>query len=118
MANKLCTMGYFLKRMRDNGYMVDRVFVRYALTDPRTWTVVIDPGCASILCTCYQNSPEPGQFYFELSDGGQIIPGKYFKLETNSIETFITYLVQFGINNKAQSINRQETAEEEAVITN
>jgi len=100
MANKLTTMGYFVKRLRDSGYMVDKLFDSYALTDPRTWTIVIDPRCASIFCTCYQNSPELGDFYFELYDGGQFINGR-LSLKTSSIETFVEWLVKFGINNKA-----------------
>ena len=101
MGNKLTTMGYFMKRLRDSGYVVDRLFMTYSMTDSRTWSVVIDPGCASIFVTCYQNDPEMGQSYFELFDGGKFIPGR-LKLETNSIETFIGYLVNFGINNKSK----------------
>lgn len=110
MANKLTTMGYFIKRLRDSGYVVDRVYVKYSMTDPRAWTVVIDPGCGSIICTCFQNAPEPGKFYFELSDGGQYIPGKFVKLETSSIETFISWLVKFGINNKSRAYQNKKKA--------
>lgn len=101
-TNKLTTLGYFMKRLRDNGYVVDRLFTGYAMVDSRAWTVVIDPGCATIFCTCYQNDPEIGEAYFEMYDGGRFIPGR-LKLETNSIETFITHLVKFGINNKHRS---------------
>jgi len=101
MANKITTMGYFIKRLRDSGYIVDRLYDRYSITDPRSWTCIIDPGVASIFCTCYQNDPNMGASYFEIYDGGQFIPGK-FKIETSSIETFIEWLVKFGINNKAK----------------
>lgn len=106
MANKLTTMGYFMKRLRDSGYIVDRLFQGYSMVDSRTWSVVIDPGCASIFVTCYQNDPEPGKSYFEIYDGGRFIPGR-FKIDTNSIETFIGYLVEFGINNKAKSYEHE-----------
>jgi len=106
MANKLTTMGYFVKRLRDSGYVIDRGFNGYSMIDSRSWTVVIDPGCASIFCTCYQNDPEPGSHYFEMYDGGKFIPGR-LKLETNSIETFIEYLVKFGINNKSNYYNNR-----------
>ena len=105
MANKLTTMGYFMKRLRDSGYVVDRVFTGYSMIDARTWTVVVDPGCASLLVTCYQNDPEPGTSYFEMYDGGRFIPGR-LKLETSSIETFIGYLVKFGINNKYKAYEK------------
>jgi len=102
MANKLTTMGYFIKRLRDSGYVVDRLYLNYSQTDPRSWSVVIDPRGASIFCTCYQNDPSLGSVYFEIYDGYQFIPSR-FKIETSSIETFIEYLVKFGINNKARS---------------
>lgn len=102
MTNKLTTLSYFMKRLKDNGYMVYKLFTGYSMLDSRTWTVVLDPGCASIFVTCYTNDPELGKSYFELYDGGKFIPGR-LKLETSSIETFIRYLVKFGINNKYPS---------------
>jgi|TARA_R110002126_G_scaffold122632_3_gene264419 hypothetical protein len=107
MANKLTTMGYFMKRLRDSGYVVDRLFTGYSMIDARTWTVVVDPGCASLFVTCYQNDPEIGRAYFEMYDGGKFIPGR-LKLETSSIETFISYLVKFGISNKSRNYPRSE----------
>lgn len=101
MANKLTTMGYFIKRLRDSGYVVDRLYTNYAYSDPRSWSVVIDPRNASIFCTCYQNDPSLGSTYFEIYDGGQYIPGR-FKIETSSVETFVEWLVKFNINNKAR----------------
>jgi len=99
--NKLTTLGYFIKRLRDSGYMVERLYTNYAVTDPRAWSVVIDPGCASLFCTCYQNDPELNTSYLEIYDGGQYIKPGRLKIETNSIEVFITYLVKYGINNKS-----------------
>lgn len=114
MSNKLTTLGYFKKRMRDSGYIVDDLFRYYAFTDPRSWTVIIDPGVASILCTCYENaSPDNmkqsqiGDFYFELYDGGQFIPNR-FVIKTSSIEVLIEYLVKFNIDNKSSQYNRPQ----------
>lgn len=106
MANKLTTLGYFMKRLRDSGYMVDRLYTNYSITDPRSWSVVIDPRCASIFCTCYQNDPELNASYFEIYDGGQFIKPGRVKIETSSIEVFITYLVKYGINNKTRNYTR------------
>ncbi len=113
-ANKLTTLGYFIKRLRDSGYVVDKMFTSYGPADPRAWTVIIDPNVASVLCTCYINDPMLGESFFEIHDGGQFIPQRLFKIKTNSIEVFVEYLVKFGINNKAESYphnrhsNRQE----------
>lgn len=101
--NKLTTAGYFMKRLRDSGYIVDRIFINYSQVDPRAWTVIIDPNVASVLCTCYINDPILGESFFEIHDGGQFIPQRLFKIKTSSIEVFVSYLVKFGINNKAES---------------
>ena len=107
MGNKLTTMGYFMKRLRDNGYIVNRLYTGYSVIDSRSWTVIIDPGCASLFVTCYQNDPELGHSYLEMYDGGKFIPGR-LKLETSSIETLIGYLVKFGINNKSKNYPNTE----------
>jgi len=69
---------------------------------------MIDPGHASIFCTCYVNHGDMfGETYFEFYDGGQFIPEK-FKLKTDSIEVIITYLVKYGINNKSELYNSKQ----------
>jgi hypothetical protein len=98
--NKITTCSYFIKRLRDSGYVVDKLFGEYNYIDPRTWTVIVDPNVASIIITCYNNHNEMGEEYFEMHDGGQFIPDR-FKIKTSSIEVVIEYLVKFGINNKA-----------------
>lgn len=105
MSNKLTTQGYFIKRLRDSGYQVDKLYAEYNDLDPRAWTIIIDPGGASVFCTCYRNYPELGDTYFEIYDGGQFIPSK-LKIQTSSIEIFIEYLVKFGINQKNTSYNQ------------
>jgi hypothetical protein len=102
--NKLTTVGYFIKRLRDSGYVTDKVFTDYAEHDPRAWTVIIDPKVASVFITCFNNHNSFGEEYFEMHDGGQFIPDR-FKLKTSSIETVIEYLIKFGINNKALAYN-------------
>jgi hypothetical protein len=121
MANKLTTLGYFKKRMRDSGYIVDDSFRNYSQMDPRAWTVIIDPGVASVFCTCFVNAnkddlenSQVGDFYFELHDGGQYIPS-HLMLKTSSIEVLIEYLVKFGINNKAAQYNNNQQYVEKAV---
>jgi hypothetical protein len=98
--NKITTLSYFLKRLRDSGYVTDKLFTDYGKHDPRSWTVVIDPRVASVLVTCYNNHNELGEEYFEIYDGGQFVPDN-FKIKTSSIEVLIEYLVKFGINNKS-----------------
>jgi len=100
MANKLTTLGYVLKRLRDSGYYAHKLFDEYAQVDPRAWTIIIDPGVASVFCTCYINDPTINETFFELYDGGQFLPGK-LRIKTDSYEVLVMHLVEAGINNKA-----------------
>lgn len=103
--NKLTTLGYFKKRLRDSGYIVLDIYKTYSFTDPRSWTIMIDPGGASVLCTCYKNTEAPGEDYFEVYDGGQFIrPGRVI-IKTSSIEVFITHLVRYNINSKTPAMS-------------
>jgi hypothetical protein len=97
-VNKPTTCGYFMKRMQESGYKVEKIFDGYSTIDPRTWTVVIDPGVASVLVTCYINRSEIGDNYFEFYDGGQFLPN--IKIKTQSIDVLIETLVKYGINHK------------------
>jgi hypothetical protein len=104
-VNKLTTQSYFIKRLKDSGYEVWKVFDQYSDADSRYWTIVIDPGVASVFCTCFVDDERWDHSYFELSDGGRFIPRGY-KIDTDSIEVFITHLVKFGINNKRTDIRK------------
>jgi hypothetical protein len=96
--NKLKTPGYFIKRLRDNGFVVIRLFSVYAKGDPRRWTVMVNPSERSVLITCYANKTDLGEILFELNDGGAEIP-KNFSLKTDSIEVIIDYLITHGVSN-------------------
>ena len=41
--NNVTTQGYFIKRLRDNGFLTSRVYDRYSKDDRRKWTVVVNP---------------------------------------------------------------------------
>ena len=109
MANKLTTLGYTLKRLRDSGYVVNKLFAEYGDSDPRAWTVVIDPGKASVLCTCYINDPYIGDSFFEMYDGNQFVPGR-LKLKTSSFEVLTEHLVRYGIYGNKISTKKETSA--------
>jgi hypothetical protein len=102
-TNKLSTQGYLIKRLKDSGYVVYRIFDEYSESDPRKWTIMIDPKVASIFCTCYERldglTEEP---VFEFYDGGQFLPSK-FKLNTDSFEVILDFLNSHNIVNKHPS---------------
>ena len=102
MKNKLAKQAYFIKRMRDSGYNIEKIFEGFSQSDPRSWTIMINPGVSSVFCTCYSNHGESdgidvdSSCYFELFDGGQFIPSR-IKIDTSSFEIIIAHLMKFGI---------------------
>ncbi len=101
ISNKIKTAGYFIKRLKDSGFVVFKIFNAYSNIDPRRWTVLVDPGVASVYITCYSNKNEINEVLFEIDDGGNLFSkGTYFK--TESIETLITLLINKGVNNDAK----------------
>jgi hypothetical protein len=97
--NKIKTAGYFIKRLRDNGFIVIKVFAFYAKTDQRRWTILVNPGEASVYITCYQSVEGINDYSFELNDGGKYIAKNIF-LKTDSIEVIIEYLLRHGVTNR------------------
>jgi len=90
-----------MKRLRDNGFIVLRIFNGYGDHDPRRWTILVDPGGSSVFVTCFQNKDFLNEIMFELNDGGiQIV--KNYSIRTDSIEVIIRYLLERGVNNKSQ----------------
>ena len=112
MANKLTTLGYTLKRFRDSGYISNKLFTDYGNGDPRAWTIVIEPGVASVFCTCYINDPYIGETFFELYDGNQFLPGR-LKLQTSSFEVIIEHLVKYNIIGSRTSKKEERTSNAE-----
>ena len=102
MKNKLAKQAYFIKRMRDSGYQIEKIYDLFSKTDPRAWTIMINPGTASVFCTCYSNHGESDEIdldsscFFELFDGGQFIPSR-IKIDTSSFEIIISHLIKFGV---------------------
>lgn len=91
--NKISTFSYFLKRLRDSGFIAIKLFKDYGQQDPRKWSVMIDPGGRSVMITCYQNKEFKGDLMFEINDGGSFFP-KNYNLKTSSMEIIITTLLE------------------------
>ena len=94
MKNKVTTCGYFIKRLRDNGYTVNRIFSDYTSQDPRRWTIMIDPTRSALYITCYVNYDWTDDFKFELHDGTRF---KTLQLRTDSMEVIMTKLIEKDI---------------------
>ena len=104
--NKITTISYFVKRLKDSGYVVEKIFNKYSKADARSWTVVVDPENTSVFITCFNNHNFFGEEYFVMYDGGQYIP-ENFKLKTSSIEVIIEYLSRYNIHNKYSEYSKK-----------
>lgn len=98
MKNKIHTPGYVIKRLKDNGFVVWKIFNNYSESDSRYWTILINPGQESIYLTCHQNKDMLGDVVFEFNDGGNLFRNKVY-LSTNSIEVIVNKLIKAGVNN-------------------
>jgi len=91
-----------MKRLRDNGFIVLKVFNGFGQHDPRRWTVLINVGESSVFVTCYHNKDFMGDIMFEFNDGGVKFP-KNFSLRTDSLEVVIQHLISRGISNETRN---------------
>jgi len=102
VKNKLRTAGYFIKRLRDSGFIVLKNFFRYSKSDPRRWTVLVDPSNTSVFVTCFVNKNTLGEVLFKFDDGDNKFPGNFY-IKTDSIEVVIANLIAKGVaNNNTQ----------------
>ena len=97
--NKLKTAGYFIKRLKDNGFVTLRIFDKYNEADPRKWTVLVDPTGSSVFITCFENTPFKGEYLFKFDDGNQNFKGN-FSLRTDSIEVVVQRLLSNNVGQK------------------
>ena len=100
--NKLKTAGYFIKRLKDNGFVTLRIFDKYNEADPRKWTILVDPSGSSVYITCFENTPFKGEYLFNFSDGNQNFKGN-FSLKTDSIEVVVHRLLNNNVEQKQAS---------------
>lgn len=96
--NKIDTPGYFIKRLRDKGYIVMRVFDKYAPEDNRKWTICVSPTRESIFITCYKYMDE-FKVIFELNDGGVKWPRNFY-LKTSSLNVVLDELKDKEVTRK------------------
>lgn len=94
--NKVTTCGYFIKRLRDSGYNVNRIFTDYGQGDHRRWTIVVNPGVQTLFITCTFNKTFKDEVVFEFDDGGNNFQ-RNFSLKTESMEVVVTYLYEQNV---------------------
>jgi len=100
--NSLKTPSYFIKRLKDSGFIVWKMFSEYGEHDPRRWTILVDPSGSSVFITCYENKDFFGDVLFEINDGGKKFV-KNFSIKTESLEVIVTHLLSAGVSNNANT---------------
>lgn len=97
MKNKISTLSYFIKRLKDNKYTVWKIFDAYNVGDPRKWTIMVNPGYQSVYITCKINNERlKNEPYFTFDDGNAYIPSN-ISLATQSMQVIINKLIECGI---------------------
>lgn len=95
--NKITTLSYFVKRLKDSNFNTWKIFNKYANSDPRKWTILVDPGNTSVYITCYENKDYNNEKMFEFNDGSRLFP-RNFSLKTNSMEVIVSTLIEKGVS--------------------
>jgi hypothetical protein len=112
IKNKITTESYFVKRLKDSKFITYRIFNKYALSDPRRWTILVDPEQSGVYITCYENKEFKGEVMFEFYDGGCKFPGN-FSLKTSSMEVIVYTLLDRGVQ---QHIFTNEVVQKAATV--
>ena len=97
--------------MKDNGYVIWKIFNKYGEHDPRIWTVLLNPGEESVYITCYVNTESRGDIpVFEIQDSSSIYRN-YAKIQTRSIEVIINTLLNRGVEPNSTTYRQQATVQ-------
>jgi len=101
--NRITTQSYTIKRLRDSGYIVDRLdALSYQESDKRKWSIMVDNGVSSIILTCFKDSS------IQLYDGARFF-NPNLRLDTDSVEVLIEYFNERGIVNKHWNYGKPKT---------
>ena len=107
MKNKIKNCSYFIKRLRDNNFVVWKIFDDYNIGDSRKWTILVNPGMESVYITCHVNDEYldyQGSFSF-IDDGTRF--KNNMKLQTVSMEVIMTHLIEHGVTTDSNLYKRE-----------
>ena len=108
--NKISTLSYFVKRLKDSGYVAWKLVNNYPIEDVRKWTIIINPGRESVLITCMVNHDGRGVSpAFDIYDGG-FRCRKNFTIITDSFEVVANNLIQLNITPDSTEFKSSEPA--------
>ena len=106
--NKIETLGYFTKRLRDNNYIIWKIFKGYNLRDTRKWTILVNPGQESVFITCHVNvHGEMDMPFFQFDDGGLNFKSTML-VKTKSMEVIIDKLIKNNVKSDSKKFKKKE----------
>lgn len=109
--NKISTLSYFVKRLKDSGYIVWKLVTNYPIEDCRKWTILINPGRESVLITCMVNQDgQSGPAGYDVYDGG-FRCRKNFTIVTDSMEVIVNNLISLSITPDSDEYKSSEAKE-------
>lgn len=95
--NKIKNLSYFVKRLKDSGYIVWKIMDKYNVGDSRRWTILVNPGMESVYISCFINDEYMDyQPSFSFDDGGLRYTNN-LKIQTASMEVIVTHLHEQGV---------------------
>ena len=105
--NKITTQGYFIKRLKDNGYVVWKIMDKYDHdTDYRKWTVMLNPSQESVLITCLINREGLNELpCFDFNDGGRLFQ-KNYSIKTESMEVIMNHLIEHHVSGDSNKLKK------------
>jgi hypothetical protein len=107
MKNKIKNCSYFTKRLRDNNFVVWKIFDEYNIGDPRRWTILVNPGMESVYITCYVNDEVLDyQPSFAFDDAGVRFKNN-MRIRTLSMEVIMTHLIEHGVTPDSNLYKRE-----------
>lgn len=108
MKNKITTLGYFTKRLKDNGFVVWKIFNKYAESDSRHWSILVNPGEESVYITCFVNADGLNSIpVFEFNDGSNIFRTN-LKVSSSSMVVIINHLLTNGVTQNSTLYTKVE----------
>ena len=94
--NKLSTLSYVKRRLKDSGFITHVVLSKFPQHDSRKWTLLVDPHNTATFITCYVNRDSVGDVSFVFDDGGRVFRRDMF-IKTDSMEVLISKLVNGNV---------------------
>ena len=94
--NKISTLSYFKKRLKDNKFVTHVICSKFSEHDSRKWIILVDPEYSATFITCYVNKDGVGDISFVFDDGDKHFRRNMF-VKTDSMEIIVDKLIKGNV---------------------